>query len=232
MERPGAARVAGTVYRVARTEFICWVGAKKSNASEKGVFLQIKALDTNDHTPPPPPRTPPPQSPIAHSAHVHASLFSCVPLCNVMDPPGSSVHGILQARILEWVAPIFQGIFPTQGSKLSLLCLLNSQAGSLLLAPPEKTIVPSIFLQALTSPFSFHGNGSTALNPWACSLAWPGIQVGESGQRSLFGRVRNMSSCRPKGGFWNIIFHVPPSYSLLWAHTNKTKGISLFLFLF
>jgi len=31
---------------------------------------------------------------------------SCLTLCNPMDcsPPGSSVHGILQARILEWVA--------------------------------------------------------------------------------------------------------------------------------
>ena len=31
---------------------------------------------------------------------------SCVSLCDPMDhsPPGSSVHGILQARILEWVA--------------------------------------------------------------------------------------------------------------------------------
>ena len=31
---------------------------------------------------------------------------SCLNLCNPMDcsPPGSSVHGILQARILEWVA--------------------------------------------------------------------------------------------------------------------------------
>ena len=28
-------------------------------------------------------------------------------------PHGFTVHGILQARILEWVA--FQGIFPTQG---------------------------------------------------------------------------------------------------------------------
>ena len=44
-------------------------------------------------------------------------------LCNSMDcnPPGSSVRGILQARILEWVAipfssySLFQGIFPTQG---------------------------------------------------------------------------------------------------------------------
>ena len=33
-------------------------------------------------------------------------LLHHVQLCNPMDcsPPGSSVHGILQARILEWVA--------------------------------------------------------------------------------------------------------------------------------
>ena len=31
---------------------------------------------------------------------------SCLTLCDPVDcsPPGSSVHGILQARILEWVA--------------------------------------------------------------------------------------------------------------------------------
>ena len=36
----------------------------------------------------------------------------CLTLCNPTDysPPGSSVHGILQARILEWVAiPFFRG---------------------------------------------------------------------------------------------------------------------------
>ena len=34
------------------------------------------------------------------------SLHSCRTLCNAVDcsPPGSSVRGILQARILEWVA--------------------------------------------------------------------------------------------------------------------------------
>ena len=33
------------------------------------------------------------------------SLQSCLTLCNLLDcsPPGSSVHGVLQARILEWV---------------------------------------------------------------------------------------------------------------------------------
>ena len=39
---------------------------------------------------------------------------SCPTLCNPMD---YTVHGILQARILEWVAaPFSRGIFPTQGS--------------------------------------------------------------------------------------------------------------------
>ena len=50
---------------------------------------------------------------------------SCPPLCDPMDcsPPGSSVHGgVLQTRILEWVAiPFSRGIFPTQGSNLHLL---------------------------------------------------------------------------------------------------------------
>ena len=42
-----------------------------------------------------------------HGAYVHAkSLRSCLTLCDSMDcsSPGSYIHGILQARILEWVA--------------------------------------------------------------------------------------------------------------------------------
>ena len=37
------------------------------------------------------------------------SLQSCSTLCDPVDgsPPGSSVHGLLQARIFEWVAVFF-----------------------------------------------------------------------------------------------------------------------------
>ena len=52
------------------------------------------------------------------------SLQSCPTLCNPMDysPPGSSVHGVLQARILEWgCLALPQGIFSIQGSNLGLL---------------------------------------------------------------------------------------------------------------
>ena len=47
----------------------------------------------------------------------------CPSLCDPMDCslPGSSVHGTLQARILEWGAISFsRGIFPTQGLNPSL----------------------------------------------------------------------------------------------------------------
>ena len=43
---------------------------------------------------------------------------TCLTLCDPTDrsPPGSSVHGILQARILECVAmPFSRGIFPARG---------------------------------------------------------------------------------------------------------------------
>ena len=72
------------------------------------------------------------------------SLQSCPTLCDLMDgsPPGSSVHGILQARTLEWVAISYsRGIFPTQGSNPHLLCLLHWQVGSLPLAPPGKASI-------------------------------------------------------------------------------------------
>ena len=47
----------------------------------------------------------------------HGRLFAPYGL----SPPGFSVHGILQARILQWVAISLQGIFPTQGLNLPLL---------------------------------------------------------------------------------------------------------------
>ena len=48
--------------------------------------------------------------------------FSHVQLCDPINGslPGSCVHGIIHAKILEWVA-LLQWIFPTQGSNLGLL---------------------------------------------------------------------------------------------------------------
>ena len=44
--------------------------------------------------------------PVSSKCMPAKSLQSCLTLCDHMDcsPPGSSVHGILQARMLEWIA--------------------------------------------------------------------------------------------------------------------------------
>ena len=62
----------------------------------------------------------------------------CLPLCSAMDynPPGSSVHAILQARILEWIAIPTPGDLPDPGVESRSPTL---QADSLPSEPPGKT---------------------------------------------------------------------------------------------
>ena len=68
--------------------------------------------------------------------HVCLVAHLCSTLCNPVDysPPGSWVHGILQARILEWVAiPISRGSSPPRDWPAL-------QADSLPWDPPGKTV--------------------------------------------------------------------------------------------
>ena len=55
------------------------------------------------------PCLPGPGFPICNIAAAAKSLQSCPTLCDPIDgsPPGSPIPGILQARILEWVAVSF-----------------------------------------------------------------------------------------------------------------------------
>ena len=81
---------------------------------------------------------------------MHAkSLQLCTSFCDPMDrsSPGFSVLGILQARILEWVAmSSSRRSYPTQGLNPGLLGLLRLQASFLPLVPPEK---PGVFTSHL-----------------------------------------------------------------------------------
>ena len=76
------------------------------------------------------------------SAHTHKKgkmvvTQSCLTLCDPMDcsPPGSSVHGILQARILEWAAISFSRGSSQPKNRTHSPAL---QADSLLTEPPGK----------------------------------------------------------------------------------------------
>ena len=70
-----------------------------------------------------------PEFPAVWGYGVYVQLLQLCPnVCDPLDgsPPGSSVNGILQARILEWVSmPFFQEIFPIQGSNQCFLHLLH-----------------------------------------------------------------------------------------------------------
>ena len=61
----------------------------------------------------------------------------CPTLSDPMDcsPPGSSIHGIFQARVLEWVAISFSRDLPNPGIELGSPIL---QADTLPSEPPEK----------------------------------------------------------------------------------------------
>ena len=73
---------------------------------------------------------------------MHAKSFQPpLTLCNPIDcsPPGSSVHGMLQARILEWLAmPFSRGSSgPRDGTHISYVSCIGKQV-LLPLVPPGK----------------------------------------------------------------------------------------------
>ena len=62
------------------------------------------------------------------------------------SPPGSSVHGVLQARILEWVAIPFSRDLPDPGIEPRSPAL---QADSLLSEPPGNLVLNGILITSL-----------------------------------------------------------------------------------
>ena len=93
---------------------------------------------------------PPPATPLLNSP-VCACELSCGQLCDPVDcprPPGSTVHGIFQARILEWVAIFFSrrssppGIKPTSASPaLQADSLPLNHGGRIHQGPPNSVSV-------------------------------------------------------------------------------------------
>ena len=63
-----------------------------------------------------------PQSPVLAAAAAAKSLQSCPTLCDPRNCslPGSSVHGILQARTLQWVAIAFSTVYSEAGTYVGI----------------------------------------------------------------------------------------------------------------
>ena len=106
------------------------------------------------------------------------SLQSCLTSCNPMDhnPPSSSVHGILQARILSELLCPPAGVFSTQGLNPHLLGLLHWQAvfvtasapweagHNKTVKPAQKSLTISIYLLSYTCGLVDFQLGSTHLS--------------------------------------------------------------------
>ena len=71
---------------------------------------------------------------------IYTCMLNRVQLFNSMDciPPGPSVHGILQTRILEWVAMPFSRGLPKTGIELASPVSNALKVGSLFTEPLEK----------------------------------------------------------------------------------------------
>ena len=89
---------------------------------------------------------------------MYAKSLSCVWLCKLMDcsPPGSSVHGILQARILEWVA-------------------MPSSRGSS--QPRDRTCISSVSRYSVSISFRLHWQVGSLPTVWEDLFCIKSLQI-------------------------------------------------------
>ena len=114
------------------------------------------------------------------------SLQSCLTLCDPVhcSPPGSSVLGILQERVVEWVAmPSSRGSSqPRAQTRIS--CLQRWQVGSFPLVPPGKP--RTIYINTPTkdvviNPSVLLRNHSCSRSKLPCELATKEAELARCG---------------------------------------------------
>ena len=154
------------------------------------------------------------------SAAAAKSLQSCLTLCNPIDsnPPGSSVPGILQARILEWVAISFSGAWKwkVKVKSLSHVRLLATPWTAAHQAPPSMGFSRQEYWSGLPLPSPLGGSDD---RDSACNAGDPGSIPGWG--RSL--EERNgypfRYSCwknpMNKGAWWATVHGVVKSWTWL-----------------
>ena len=131
---------------------------------------------------------------------------ACSTLCHPAEcsPPGSSVQGILQARIPEWVAmPLLQRIFPTQESnprllhQRQILVPLNHLLHGIL----QARILELVAMPLLQGIFPTQGSSSTLLRWEADSL--PVNHQGNSTSTQCCSSKRQMVFAAERGHYPN-----------------------------
>ena len=122
------------------------------------------------------------------------SLQSCPTLCDTMEctPPDSSGHGILQARILEWVAGPPAGDLPNQGIK------------------PKSLKSPALAVRFITASSTCDRDGRGFRTKTMPEEVVENFPVANSNRRGTHYEHRQLKSrvwantCRSHGSLWSV----------------------------
>ena len=140
----------------------------------------------------------------------HVRLFATPWTVACQAPLGEvefPVHGILQARILKWVATSSRGIFLTQGSNLNLSHLLHYQADFLPLMPHGKPFIWVVHFNKMIAILP----AAAAKSLQSCPTLWDPIDGSPPGSA-----VRGILQSR-------TLELVTISFSLLWPLNYEVK---------
>ena len=146
----------------------------------------------------------------------------CPTLCDPMDcsPPGSSVHGILQARILEWVAISFSTSGVSQFSSIQLLSpdsLWPHEPQHT--RPPCPSPIPGVHPNPCPSSRWCHPTISSSVVPFSsCPQSFPASGSFQMSQLFASGGQRSGVSASAS---------VPPMNTQDWSPLGWTGWISL-----
>ena len=139
------------------------------------------------------------------SASVRSAAQSCLTLCGPMvcSLPGSSVHGILQARILEWVAIFFSRWSSWPRDQTLVSCV--SCTGWQVLYSPSLLIVHIYVLK----PSSSDGKES-ACNVWNLGLI-PGLGSSPGGRHGYPFQFSCLENLMDREAWWATVHRVAKS---------------------
>ena len=112
---------------------------------------------------------------------------SCLTLCNPMDcsPPGSSVHGILQARIVEWVAISYSRGSSQPRERTCISCLAG---GFFTIEPAQKPHLEAHYPRYSLKTILSISEPVSAVTLWKLPCEWlPGNMTSQHLTKSITG---------------------------------------------
>ena len=144
-------------------------------------------------------------SPLSNSRISHSLVAQFCPiLCDPMDcsPPGSSVHGISQARILEWVAISFSRGSSQSWNGTHISCI----GRQIPTEPPGKPILVPSYCLLNRSRASLVAqtvkNLPTMRETWVRSLGWEDLlEEGMATHSNIYSCLENPHGQRSLAGY-------------------------------